>query len=324
MKVCRKCGSLNWDKSHACEVCSNDTFASLDNNRNLRSVFLLAYSQRPAVFHSFEALCSVIKDIDTEIVSDRMLMAAVASTIQYLRWQDGFFDEGYARNDLLSGRRPFPQPVVTEVIDAFHAISVLSCYGSDGLCSEYAKFRTTYDNQSNDLTRSLANTHSSPEKRYRQAVDCIARNMIGPAASLLDADADSYVPSALLLAHLYYVGCPPVSKERERSNHLWDEISAYIPVDSWKQNGLDYDAARFYSESVAYFLAHGEHESDSDSLFMASKMWIKKGCLAQAVIALKMSAEIGSKKAEFFLNQLQSYDETEVLRHAFNDESPIE
>ena len=163
----------------------------------------------------------------------------------------------------------------------------------------------------------------SPEKLYRYAVECIINKKFNDAVVVLEADISVYAPSALLLAHIYFTGSADITQNKDRARDLWNKVEEHIPHYKWKQHGIDYKELKFYSEAAVYFLAHGERTSDPDSLFIASKMWLKKGCQPQAIIALRLSANMGLDKARIFLNKLYSYDEDEVYRHACRDEAPV-
>ena len=163
----------------------------------------------------------------------------------------------------------------------------------------------------------------SSERLYRYAIECIIKNRPKYAKVLLEAGAPLYTPPAFLLAHIYYTGGLDVPEDADRAKRIWDEIERKTPVDQWKKAAIEYDRNKFYSEAVACFLAYGERKEDPESLFMASKMWLKKGCQSQALIALRLSARMGSDKARGFLSQLYSYDEEEVYKHAFRDEAPV-
>lgn len=163
----------------------------------------------------------------------------------------------------------------------------------------------------------------SPEKLYRYGVECVMNHKEELAAGLLEAGAESYAPSALLLAHLYHAGAPGVAQDPKRAEKLWGAVEQHIPAHQWEQTGMEYDKGKFYSEALAYFLAYGEKLGDAESLFLASKMWIKKGSQPQALAALRLSAKLGSDKARQFLTRLYSYDEDEVYRHAYRDEAAV-
>ena len=163
----------------------------------------------------------------------------------------------------------------------------------------------------------------SPEQLYRYVVECIINKKFDGVVDILEAGSSVYAPSALLLAHMYFTGSVAVARNEGRAKDLWDKVEAYISASKWKKHGIDYNELKFYSEAVAYFLAHGEKTSDSDSLIMAGKMWLKKGCQPQAIIALRLSADMGSDKARFFLNKLYSFDEDKVYRYAYHDEASV-
>ena len=168
------------------------------------------------------------------------------------------------------------------------------------------------------------NRGTQPETLYRLAVSHLVDGDSDSALGILESQASIHAPSALLLAHLHHTKTPPGPLDAYHARHLWDGVEATIPTRDWKSIGVDYDAKKAYSEAIAFLLAHGERNGDSDSLFRASQMWLKKGCLDQALVALRLSAVAGSETAKRFLNQLSSYSADEVRRHAYVDEAPVE
>jgi len=163
----------------------------------------------------------------------------------------------------------------------------------------------------------------SPEKLYRYAVESIMSGKNDSAKDILEVIAEEYAAAALLLAHQHYVGAPEFPQDRVFAASIWEEIGKYIPCQSWLQTGTDYDTQHFYSEALAYLLAYGEKHNHADSLYLASKIWLKKGSQTQAQIALRQAANLGSEKARVFLTKLYAFDEDKVSQYAYRDEAPV-
>lgn len=158
------------------------------------------------------------------------------------------------------------------------------------------------------------------KKAYRTAIaNIMAGDMQGALSELEKAIQSKYIPAQLLKAHL----CLAVLKDVSQALALWAEVEASEPANSWKAIGQQLDQSHMYSEALAYFLAAGAKNKDSYSMFLASKMWVKKGCHFQAIAAIRQSAKMGCPQAKAFQNKLAAWPEDIVRSHAFTDETPV-
>lgn len=160
----------------------------------------------------------------------------------------------------------------------------------------------------------------SSQKTYRIAIDkIIAGDMQGAFAELEKVINSKYPPAQLMMAHL----CLTVQKDIAKAMALWTEVDASESAHKWATIGEQLDHAHMYSEALAYFLAAGAKNKNSYSLFLASKMWVKKGCHSQAVAAIRQSAKMGCPQAKAFQDKLAAWPEDVVRSHAFTDEAPV-
>lgn len=158
------------------------------------------------------------------------------------------------------------------------------------------------------------------QKTYRSAITKIVEGNIHAAFHELEKTAQSkYIPAQLMYAHL----CLTVQKDAIKARTIWTEVEASEPANTWVTIGKQMDQARLYSEALAYFLAAGARNNDSYSLFLASKMWVKKGCHSQAIAAIRQSAKMGCTQAKTFQDKLAAWPEDVVRSHAFTDEAPV-
>ena len=139
MRVCASCGSLAWDRDCSCRACGGNSLLDAGDEVNLRAVMLLAYSERSEAFANATSLRAVMGDIYPGILSDVILMSALdVALYRTLHGELGQASEGVIRQALSYGRRPFPEDVISEVVDALSATRVLANDPS-ALVSQYAE-----------------------------------------------------------------------------------------------------------------------------------------------------------------------------------------
>lgn len=133
MKVCGKCGSLNWHESCRCLVCSSAALHECDEESDqlrLRSALLLAYVVRPSALRDYSALLAVLQDVAPSLAKDALLMSAVQKSLPVAgTLQSGRLEVGYVRHVLTGGRYPYPDVVIGEVIEAYESVRLLASEG---------------------------------------------------------------------------------------------------------------------------------------------------------------------------------------------------
>lgn len=160
----------------------------------------------------------------------------------------------------------------------------------------------------------------SEKKVYRTAVTkIIAGDMQSAFLELEKAAQSNYVPAKLMFSHL----CLSIRRDMTKAQEMWSAVEASEPANTWATIGQQMDQAHLYSEALAYFLAAGLRNNDAYSLFLASKMWVKKGCRAQAVAVIRQSANMGCAQAKTFQDKLAAWPEDVVRSHVFTDEAPV-
>lgn len=161
---------------------------------------------------------------------------------------------------------------------------------------------------------------AASKETYRNSISAVISGDMKNAYSMLDGAAQNeYVPALLLKAHLGLT----LFNDMKQAQLLWTKVEETELSSNWQSTGNKLDQTHFYSEALAYYLASGEKGNDSYSMFLASKMWIKKGCRAQAIEAITLSAQMGCSQARTFRNKLISWPEDVIQAHAFTDEAPV-
>ncbi len=176
-----------------------------------------------------------------------------------------------------------------------------------------------YSDIESELTRNDNSVHFSQEKLYRFAVGCLIKRNIGAAIRILGIGNDNqYVPATLLLAHVLYS-----NKDRTKAIGLWNKVDKSFSHQEWKTLGKQYSEAKYYSEALAYLLGYGEKNSDPEALYLASQIWIFKGCYDESLAALKLSATLGSDTAKKLLPGFTKCNQNDVIKMIKTDETPV-
>ena len=166
----------------------------------------------------------------------------------------------------------------------------------------------------------VQSSHISTESKraYRQAVALLMEGKDSQAFSFFEK-AGAYIPAMLMLAYLNLTKRNAPAKAAD----LWSKVEATDPATTWITIGQQLDQARMYSEALAYFLAAGQRTHDGYGMFLASKIWVKKGSHGYAVSAIRQSAKMGCTQARAFQDKLAAWPPDVVRSHAYTDETPV-
>ncbi len=165
----------------------------------------------------------------------------------------------------------------------------------------------------------------SADRLYRDAVECMIREDGHQAETLLRlgaARAVPYVPSALMLSHLYASRYSMFGQDLQKARQGWEIARNREP--DWRKAAEREMADKAYTEALAYYLGCGERYGDGESLFRASKIWLRKGSRRQLIATLRYAAEeLKYEKARLYLNGIETIPEEELQGLRYTDEKKL-
>lgn len=190
--------------------------------------------------------------------------------------------------------------------------------------SEHGRYSDYYEEIERELCRHQRGAKFRPERLYRFAVDNLIQwnqEKFDYAIRFLTIVADSYIPAALLLAHLLRNSAEHMNQER--AVQLWHSVEKTIPASSWGQRGIDEEKRKRYSEAIAWLLAYGEKYNKPEYFYEAGKNWARKGSKEQTIAVLQIAASMGYARATEFLLKLQMKSTDDFFAKACTDEASL-